>query len=884
MENTVFTLVMGQVDTPEKTETRKYIIWLREARPEHSSRLGSKAINLARLLQAGYPVPEGFCITLDAYFDFLRRLGQPIHADMSIEDLSRIVLSSRLGADLHSEVLAAYQLLGTQYIGERKVAVRSSASAEDTTVASFAGQYTSVMNVENEFDLFQAVKVCWASSFSPQVQAYQTRSGQGDEREGMAVIVQKMIPAEWAGVLFTTDPRGEDKNRMIFEAGTGPGMEVVSGTRSGVHITANKQSLDIVDVDPPGEGSVELLPDHVDWGPLLKMSVDIEDLMGGPQDIEWAFSRGQFWILQSRPITGILGRGPRQIWSRANAGEIMPGVVSPLTWSVFKPVLQAAGQFRARSPLTIHWRWRHPCGNWPDTPRLFRGRAYMELASVYAGFGSMPGVTPEVLQRILGFEFDCCKKEELPERKPRWHIMDPYRFLRFWLEMCGMTKSLSGQARKWMDGEESIKDTNLRGLSDAASEGFWVEMEQLLEESSRILGLHIQCTSMAFSTFGLLDRLLRKHLEANEVQEFEAGLIADFQAISTVQQTVALWDLAQAARDVPAIRHMFLQGEPADRGIETLIPDPSTADFINLWRSFLGRFGDRGTQEFELAVAHWAEDPTFIMKTIQQIIEYELPDPRKRLNDRHRNGTLQSHAIDQLLRSRGCWKDAWFFRRLIKAYKEFVPLRENLKYCVVSRFHTLRKVFITLGKVLEKRGLLSEWNDIFFLRYKEIDPMLRQSYPGERDIHDLIIRRKEEQKKYLQSPVSDLWIDVEGREIPMELPTRQGSDVLKGIGCSPGVITGQAHVLTSIPGNSAVPPGCILVVPSIDPGLTPLFLTAAGLVTEIGGALSHGATVAREYGLPAVVGVPHATRVIQNGQQIQVDGFRGRVHLISGGK
>jgi len=503
----------------------------------------------------------------------------------------------------------------------------------------------------------------------------------------------------------------------------------------------------------------------------------------------------------------------------------------------------------------------------------------MELASVYSGFGGMPGITPDVLHRMLGFEFEHCRADELPKRNPRWHIMDPYRYLRFWLEMLGVTKSLSGEAKRWMHGKESNTYRDLVDLSDPASEGFWGKMEQLFEESSRILGLHIQCTSMAFSAFGLLDRLLRKQLEPNEVQEFEAGLIADFHAISTVQQTIALWDLAQAAREAPSVHHMFARYEPPDRVIEASASDPSASKFLNLWSSFLARFGDRGTQEFELAVAHWAEDPSFITETIKQIIECEFPNPRDRLSDRYRNGNLQYQAIDQLLRSRGFWKGAWFFRRLIKAYREFVPLRENLKYCVVSRFHTLRKIFIALGKVLEREGVLSDWNDIFFLRCEEIVRALRQSGPGKCKVHELIIERKEEQKRYLQSPVSDLWIGVNGREIPMELSAWQGTDVLKGIGCSPGVISGQAHVLTSISKNPVVPPGCILVVPSIDPGLTPLFLTAAGLVTEIGGTLSHGATVAREYGLPAVVGVPHATRVILNGQHIRVDGFRGLVYL-----
>lgn len=557
----------------------------------------------------------------------------------------------------------------------------------------------------------------------------------------------------------------------------------------------------------------------------------------------------------------------------------MPGVVSPLTWSIFKPTLQMAGLYRARSPLTIHWKWRHPCGTWPDSPRLFLGRAYMELASVYMAFGSLPGVSLDVLRRVLGFEFHLCRADELPEKRPRWHVMDPYRGLRFWLEMLGVTKTLPRQARRWLHRERSADCASIVTTMDDQPEAILANIERLLKEAARILGLHIQCTSMAFSAFGLLDRLIRKYVKPDEVQTFEAGLIADFRSISTVQQGIVIWDLAQAARQVSQVENALREIESADRVIEAWRHCPEAADFVSLWDSFLARFGDRSTEEFELAVPHWEEDPSFVLQTMRGILDHQRPNPRERLSQQQEAGHQCVQRVAERIGARGTFWEAWLFRRLVAAYREYVPLRENLKYCVISRFDSLRKMFIALGKILERRTLISDCNDVFFLRYEEVLDLIRCPSQLTFDVNVLLIQRKNEHREYANSTAPDIWVSVDGREIPMALPMWQDAKVLQGIGCSPGRIGGPARVLTSVREDVVMVPGQILVAPSIDPGLTPLFLTAAGLVTEIGGVLSHGATVAREYGLPAVVGVPHATRIIQNGQQITVDGFTGLVHL-----
>lgn len=871
---------MGQSDLLKVSHMKPNIVWLDRADGDVLPLIGGKAATLARLHREGYPIPAGFCVTTDAYRQFMGNQSFPgpsIDSFPRDGEVSNFIVSAPMPSAIRLDLEDAYEQLCRQHGPKIKLAVRSSAIAEDLPVASFAGQYVSVLGVESLEGVLEAVRKCWVSSFSVGVQSYKTVSGLDKGETAVAVIVQLMILAEVSGVLFTVDPLSKNSNRIVMDLTEGLGDKVVAGTQSGVHLEADRATCELINLGDRKWANLSV--GNVNWSDLIKMALRIERLMGGPQDIEWAYANQEFWILQSRHITVLSEGKPRQIWSRANAGEIMPGVVSPLTWSIFKPLLQAAGHYRSRSPFTIHWRWSYPHLTAPDSPRLICGRAYMELSSVYMGFGSMPGVSPEILQRVLGFELHLLTGDELPQKHFRWHIKDPYRYLRFWLEVHRITKSLSREAERHLYWKEAIDYRSRANEVQILSGNIMPQIEKLLDETARVLGLHIQCTSMAFSVFGLLDRVLRRHLTDPEVDEFEAGLTAEFQEISTVEQSVAIWELARAAVKVPFICDTLLKIDSADELVEIWKLSPAAPDFLRLWDAFMSRFGDRGSQEFELAVAHWAEDPTMVVKTMRQIIMHQLPDPREQLKKRRDAWNLQCTRVVELIRSNGSLRDLWSFRKFIRVYGDFVSLRENLKYRVVGKFRSLREIFLALGRALVKRKLLFEYQDIFFLSYQEICQLLNQPSGYGFDLKALIRERKKTHEEYARSHAPDLWISVEGNDVPVRLEPSQRGSMLNGVGCSPGVATGPAHVFSSMNYTVLVQPGSIIVTNSIDPGMTPLFLTSAGLVTEIGGTLSHGATVAREYGLPAVVGVPHATEIIRTGQQITVDGYTGVVHM-----
>lgn len=856
------------------------IVWLYEVGAKSPALVGSKAAKLAMLKDAGLKVPLGFCITATGVEDISADKDLTNHRESidDSDDLCRGEKSKNLESGLREQVIAAYRTLKDQCGNDGKIAVRSSALLEDMGHASFAGQYKTILNVSSEAELLEAIEECRSSAYSFQADTYRMASGIQVMSPEMAVLVQVMIPAEIAGVLFTVDPLHDGNNNMLIEASQGLGEDIASGRVSGFRLTADRKSLEFSYLDSMSDEWTNLYSMY-EWKKMLQLGLHIESLLGGPQDIEWAFGDGDFWILQSRPVTHRSDRKSLEIWSRANAGEIMPNVVTPLTWSIFKPVLQMAGHYRSRSFITVHWKWTHQSGKCPDSPQLYRGRAYMELGSVYMGFGGMPGVTPDILQRMLGFEYHMCNKADIPAKQPRWHVMDIYRGMRFWSEILGFTDSLAEEARKWSRSRK-IEYRERGFLSQHLGydeQDEW--LNELLRSTAKILGLHIQCTSMAFSAFGLLDRLLKKYLDAEQIQEFESGLLADFQLMGTVQQNRAIWDLAREAQSKASVSETIMKDEPAQTIINKWKSDPDASRYMRLWDSFMSRFGDRGTEEFELAAAHWDEDPTFVIDRIREIIKLQIPNPMENMESRHDEWSKERSHVYEFICSKGGRIDAWLFQRLVDQYRKYVPLRENLKYLVVGCFNQLRKIFMSLGVEFHNSGILANANDILFLEYGEIRKLRTFNQQYMLEVNRVIQKRRDEYVKNVEYKAPGLWISVNGKEQPLELSLTGDDNVLHGIGCSHGVATGKAFVFSSLNNDAAMESGSVLVASSIDPGLTPLFLGASGLVTEIGGILSHGATVAREYGLPAVVGVPRVTEIIKHGQLVTIDGSTGTVYV-----
>jgi len=837
-------------NTPSQPSAFRYTCPLKALDEPRAGLAGGKAAALARLARAGLPVPDGFCILASAH---------DLAAQNQDADIHTIPESVRV------EIAAAYETLMSQ--GAGAVAVRSSAIGEDGAQASFAGQFLSVLDVRTPDALYRAVLECWNSARTETAGAYTSASTGKLDNPGrsastgvrMAVIVQRMVAAHVSGVLFTANPANGNRRQMVVEIAPGTaGVEQgrVTPTRLVLDKLSGRIDRRVSDADAELIASLPLKA-------LARAGQKIEGLFGAAQDIEWAVANGSLLILQSRPVTAL--PGGREVWSRANAGEILPGVVTPLSWSVFQPVLRRAGWHSGRCPLTLHWRWRLPAGSWPDSPCLFDGRAYMELRSVYASFAGFPGVDAQVLHSALGFELDLLDPQELPERRPRWHPVDLYRWTRYGTEILGVTRSLHSAQRRLAQTSARLAARDLAQMDALA---LLRHSTALQEQAARVLGLHITCTALAFSAYGLLLRQLRTHYAPDALLELEKRLAAGALEMTTARHMRAIQEIARAVRDCPEA-NTILTGHPLAEVPAIWRACPNAGEVTRQWDAFLREFGRRGTQEFELAVPSWEEDPSVVLAAVRDA----LMRPR----------TNEPLPVDIAPRIRAA---GWLARRFYAAYTRLVPLRENLKHDVANLFCALRMVLLRLGAMLVQSGKLSCQEDVFFIEQAEICQMLGLGErPKKRDPEDLVhfmATRRIAHQHYQNCEYAPVFARCDGAITPLALTKAGDGTVLRGIGCSAGTVTAPAAVLRALDGSQSVPSGCILVAPSIDPGLTPLLLNAAGLVTETGGMLSHGATLAREFGLPAVVSVPGITRAVQDGQMVSLDGSTGRVILSTG--
>lgn len=828
------------------------------------------------MVQLGLPVPEGFCISADSFLlDAQQRIQE--WGETTIE---RSGVPAILYPDVQKQVNAALNTLEEKYGKQVSLAVRSSAIQEDLPGASYAGQYKTILNVCGADRLLHSIAQCYSSAWSDSLHAYQSIKELTTTSQ-IAIVVQVMVQADFSGILFTADPRTLDSSQLVVEMAIGLGDIVASGEVNPIRFSIDRKTGLIQKLQKIHEKSRDVDLSKVPWDELFNYAMSIESIFHAPQDIEWAYHENHFWILQSRPITTFLSSSPRLVWSRANVGEILPGVIKPLSWSIFKPILLKAGYYRDKSPLTIHWNWQHPSGKWPDSPRLAAGRVYMDLASVFTSFANSPGVNAEILQKVLGFEFNYLRANEFPIKRPRKHVADPMRWFLFWMEALGITHLLEIAASKRQ--KRFAKFLIGRNLDSLSNQNLSIikRIECLSEEAAKTFSLHLQTTSFAFSTFALMDALVKKYTTTSTAQRFETSLTSEFHEISTAQQTIAIWDLAHTIRENSYAWDALLHADPIRDVLKVWYKTPEAASVVEKWDVFISKFGDRGTQEFELSKAHWDEDPSIVLKTVREIIESDQTNPYQRLSQNEDESTQLVHQIKKQIRENRGMLFSLFFSLLYKSFSHFVPLRENCKYQVIRWFNSIRKETLQLGENFVKQGFLETYDDIFYLTYREIkNIILHPVSKNKKLIKSTLIQRKNEDQTYHNKPTFDLIITYKENDIPISLKGNLQNNVLKGIPGCHGIAIGSAYVLELEQSISQISPGQILVTSSVDPGLTPLLINATGLVTEIGGFLSHGATLARELGIPTVVSVPQATKLIRNGQKIMVNGYNGEVKLI----
>ena len=860
------------------SSTAVIVLRLAEAGDNHRSLVGGKAFNLGRLIAAGLTVPSGFCVTTTAFDLFLAscpRRTELSHllAQCSGDDIGRFAELSREIRSCLAEVpmpeVVKDAVLGAwrEPDGERSYAVRSSATVEDAAGMSFAGQFESILNVRGADALLAAIKTCWLSLFSERALVYLARQRVPAEKVRMAVLVQEMVDASHAGVVFTADPLTGATDRFVVECVSGLGEGLVQGTVQPERMVVEKRTGRVL-ASPENEPAFVRHPAR-----LCDLAHQTEHLFGSPQDIEWAQRDGELFLLQSRPITT---KAPartwedRQVWTNVNTGEVVPDVMTPMTWSTMQSLLGLVGSI---SRLMGADSTRAPLAG------LVAGRLYFNANTVLAAvrpFSFLHKGFPDFVRALGGDLVEAYRQAPLtlsPEDLPDLGFCWPKYILslpRIFYDLITHLSRCRGRAwlARFTKQTDELDRLDLGTMSTPELTRFCVRLIREVFKKVDIFYLWTQGAALPVFQKACRDWLGEPGLMLR--------LFAALGGMPVAEAGLALWRLAALAHadgdteaavssenNWPEVRARLCRAEPGRK-------------FLAAWDTFMTEHGHHCRGEFELSNARWCETPDYILGLVRGYLRsLGQSDPLKnqrRLAEERERLTVQCRARLKHPVKR------WIFSHSLRRAQELTVYREQLKNLGIRRFAFVRRVLLVLGQRLHEQGSLSCRDDIFFLEVSELEAVATGgvSFDWRERIE---LRRREYEKNLKLNPPRV----VNGRfnpNAPAWPVANADAKLLEGIPVSPGIVTGPARVILRADDHGQVLPGEILIAPFTDPAWSPYFITAAGVVMEQGGILSHGSIVAREYGLPAVTNVASATRVIRTGDLVQVDGNRGCVTVL----
>ncbi len=859
---------------------------------------GPKAATLGALAAAGMPVPEGFVIGVGAYERHAQAAGIPSLASTlttaGTGDLETTTcLASIRAAILHTPVpddLAADVLAHLERIGGAPVAVRSSATAEDLPSHSFAGQHGTYFVGDGQACL-RAVADCWASLWTEHAWRYRERAA--IHQAGMCVIVQHLVLPDAAGVAFTADPVSGDRRAVLVESVLGLGEALVSGKATPDRFVIDRDTLeerereiarkDLSIVFEPGTGAVESpVAGPASTEPSLRpgiasriaeLALAAERAIEAPADVEWAVAGDEVFLLQARPITtGPPDGGPPLVWSNANTGEVLPDVVTPMTWSMVRNVADGL----IRTTFGMIGLDLTGC----ELTRLIGGRAYFNVTVLHAAFRQVPGFGGEVdFATLLGGMPSeegsrALRDRPVPEVElPTWKLLlaiprtvvwvmrnSGSRAERFTTAMRAGTTAGLAELDRVRDDPHAVTDLALR-----LAEGLIDLSEAISFAVSSMTGV-TELTAATRRWLGDTDGSI-----AN-------GLLVGRGDVGSADAGLAILELASLAGSSRVVRRIVETGGEWERvrgTLETAAAGGGAASsFLDAWDAFMAEHGHHCRGELELSNPRWDERPDLVLTAVRSMLS--APDGSEAVDlYRRRASRAQELARECRERLSGPVRRALFEHALREASRG-IPIRENVKNEGVRRIAAVRRCLLAVGEHLRKRGVFRRADDVFFVSLEELGPIADGQPPFV--VPDTVAARRAEHDRDVSLHPPPVIIG-EWRPGATPAATITPSETMTGLGVSPGSATGPARVIASVEEDATVLPGEILVAPFTDPGWTPYFLPAAGIVVDMGGLMSHGSIIAREYGIPAVVNVGPATTFIRTGQIVTVDGSAGTVSV-----
>ncbi|WP_286231913.1 phosphoenolpyruvate synthase [Neobacillus mesonae] len=853
--------------------------------------VGGKALNLGKLSKIQeIKVPEGFCITTVGYqkaieqnetfqalLDQLTKLK--VEYRDQISEISRKIRQIIMEVEIPIDVACAVTDYLTQFGDEHAYAVRSSATAEDLPHASFAGQQDTYLNIVGKEAILHHIKKCWASLFTDRAVIYRIQNEFDHRQVYLSVIVQRMVFPQASGILFTADPITSNRKLLSIDASFGLGEAIVSGLVSADCYKVQKEQIvdkmiatkklaiyarkeggtETVPIDPDQQKNQTLTEQQILQ--LARIGRQIEAYFGCPQDIEWCLVDDTIYIVQSRPITTLFpipeaNDQENHVYVSVGHQQMMTAPIKPLGLSFFL--------------LTT-----------PAPMRKAGGRLFVDVTHRLASPNSR-----KMLLDAMG-QHDPLMKDALIT------IIERRDFIKSLTN--DMQEQSSGKSNKSMssaNSQEQIENDptivsdlikrsqtsieelkhNIQTKSGSDLIDFILEDIQQLKkilfdpQSSAVFMAAINASSW-------INEKMNKWLgEKNAADTLSQSVPNNI----TSEMGLSLLDVADVIRPYPEVID-YLQHVKDDNFLDELFKFDGGQETRDAIIAYLNKYGMRCAGEIDITKTRWSEKPIILVPMILGNIKNFEPNAGKRKFEHGRQEALEKEKelLDRLKQLPEGEQKAKETKRMIDLIRNFIGYREYPKYGMINRYFVYKQALLKEAEQLIQAGVIHEKEDIYYLTFEELREVIRTNKLD----YQIISKRKEEYKLYEKlTPPRVITSDgeiISGEYKRENLP----AEAIVGLPVSSGVIEGRARVALNME-DADLEDGDILVTSFTDPSWTPLFVSIKGLITEVGGLMTHGAVIAREYGLPAVVGVENATNLIKNGQRIRVNGTEGYIEIL----
>jgi pyruvate,water dikinase len=882
--------------------------------------VGGKGANLGKLTQAALPVPPGFTVTTEAYSlfihenqldkrinDILARIRYDDADDVETRtaEIRDLIVTSAMPHSVAGAIDEFYEKLGANPY----VAVRSSGTAEDLAEASFAGLHDTYLDIRGREPVLDAVKRCWASLWTARATAYRSNKGFNHFDARLAVVIQIMVEAEVAGVLFTGNPMTASSDEMVVNASWGLGEAVVSGIVTPDSFVLNSNTLKVKERMLGSKGLRIFRDPARAYGTLTEVVPELEqkrftlndDQLASlgeagrqvttyyheiPQDIEWAFAKGSFYLLQSRPITGVefawnealeswqaAPDDDEIIWSRSWADEVWTGAITPLMYS-WRGSLYTHGHINCMklwgmSHLASKRRWKYNKGTAYHNCEIEQELVKTAWSPFRAGL--LTHTAPDRRDEVLKAPFNLIEYLRI---HARIRGLEPSASVNKWIKY--QYEEYINNPKRWAQAD-GLPDEGLRRLSDAELKRYIDGMIDLEREYFQDMwsGFFLH----ARDSMSLLGWMLANWYDGSNTMAFSDLITGVPKRTSTMEENLQLWRLSDQIRHSPELLALFRAHQGA-AFFAKLEDSAKGKEFLEKYRSFAKEYGHRGQADRDIYYPRRIEDISIDYNAFQAFLGTATsvdPEAKEHEINQRRDAVIEDVVQNIRKKPLGFLK-VEAFKIVLDYVHQFFMYRDNERHMTDRITFGGKRGFLELNRRLVERGIVETERDFFFLSREELYDL----FDGRANTiltRSKIFGRMRDFDRFLNKDYQPPMYMKGSRTISFDTQSQdEGGGFFRGTGTSRGTIRGVARIVKSLKDIGRVKEGEILVTNSTDPGWTPVFMVISGIVLETGGMLAHGSCLAREYGLPAVQ-VENAMQLITDGAFITINGDSGELRV-----